>query len=59
MRLLLAVIVLVLAGCGGTVCDYEEVRTRVIKNGEQYWERCWRETCPNSATITLRCERVD
>lgn len=59
MKYLAIAITSLLTACGGTVCDYEEVRTRVIKNGEQYWERCWRETCPNSATITLRCERVD
>jgi len=49
---------LLLAACGDTGCRIEESTTRVVRNGETYYERCWREVCPNSPTIQLRCQRT-
>lgn len=48
---------LLLTSCGDTGCRIEETRTRVTRNGETYWERCWKETCPGVTTQTLRCSR--
>ena len=49
---------LILTACGDTGCRIEETTTRVSKGSETYLERCWREVCPNSPTIQLRCQRV-
>jgi hypothetical protein len=52
------VLALLLASCGDTGCRIEESTTRVTRLGETYYERCWREVCPNSPTIQLRCQRI-
>ena len=54
LTLLLA---LMLTACSDTGCEVKETLTRVSRNGEVYWERCWRETCPGTTTINVRCRR--
>lgn len=57
MKYFVIAITLLLTACGGGDCDYETYDQRVTRNGETYWERCYKETCPGSPTIFLRCER--
>ena len=48
---------LLLTACSDTGCSIEETVTRVSKGSEVYWERCWREKCPNTPHQVLRCRR--